>query len=264
MKDYEGLSKTAMSLLGLQLGSRQLDAFAWYASELRAWNQRFNLTAVTDPDGIEVKHFLDSLTCLLGFGGRPTGRVVDIGTGAGFPGLALKIVCPRMDLTVIEANGKKAEFCRHVIKTLGMESTEVLHARAEEIGQLPEYRQQFDWALARAVAQMPVLVEYLLPLLRLGGRAIAQKGETGPAEVQAAETALGILGGRIGQLIRVELPGVVESRYLVLIEKVAATPAAYPRRPGMPTKRPLGVRSEGAMGEGEGVDTQVGGVTSEG
>jgi 16S rRNA (guanine527-N7)-methyltransferase len=237
---YAGLRDTALSLLGLELTPGQLEAFAWYAAELASWNRRFNLTAITEPEAIEVKHFLDSLTCLMAMRGRSAGKVIDVGSGAGFPGLPLKIACPQMQVTLVESTGKKIEFCRHVVVSLGLEGVEVVHARAEQVGHWPDHRQAYDWALARAVAPMPVLVEYLLPLLCLNGRAIAQKGETGPAEAHAAEGALRILGGRVAQLIPVELPKVAETRYLVVVEKVAATPAVYPRRPGVPAKRPLG------------------------
>jgi len=171
---------------------------------------------------------------------RPAERLVDIGTGAGFPGLPLKIVLPRLQVTLVEATGKKAEFCRHVVEGLGLEGITVVHARAEDVGQMPEHRAANDWAVARAVAAMPVLAEYLLPLVRLGGRAIAQKGETGPAEAHAAESALRLLGGRVQQLIPVELPRIPETRYLVVLEKTAATPPEYPRRAGMPARDPLG------------------------
>jgi 16S rRNA (guanine527-N7)-methyltransferase len=236
---YEGFAKTASSLLGLKLKPRQLEAFDWYASELVEWDQRFNLTAVTDSQGIEVKHFLDSLTCLHAMGPGPVGRVVDVGTGGGFPSIPLKIVCPQLELTLVESIGKKVEFCRHVVRSLGLEGVEIVHDRAERIGHQPEYRGVYDWALARAVASMPVLVEYLLPLLKLGGRAVVQKGETGLAEAHTAEGALRILGGRVDQLISIELPTVVECRYLVVVIKNAATPDKYPRRPGIPAKRPL-------------------------
>jgi 16S rRNA (guanine527-N7)-methyltransferase len=236
---YEGFAKTASSLLGLKLNPHQLEAFDWYASELVEWDRRFNLTAVTDSQGIEVKHFLDSLTCLQAMGPRPTGRVVDVGTGAGFPGLPLKIMCPQLELTLVESIGKKVEFCRHVAHSLGLEGVEIVHDRAERVGHQPEHRGVYDWALARAVASMPVLVEYLLPLLKLGGRVVIQKGETGLAEAHTAEGALRILGGRVDQLISIELPTVVECRYLVVVIKNAATPDKYPRRPGIPAKRPL-------------------------
>lgn len=239
MVGYEGFAKTVSSLLGFTLKPRHLETFDWYASELVTWDRRFNLTAVTDSQGIEVKHFIDSLTCLQAMGTGPTGRVIDVGTGAGFPGLPLKIVCPRIELTLVESIGKKVEFCRHVVRSLGLEGVEIVHNRVERVGHQPEHRGAYDWALARAVASMPVLVEYLLPLLKLGGRAVIQKGETGPAEVNTAEGALRILGGRVEQLITIELPTVVECRYLVVVVKNAATPDKYPRRPGIPVKRPL-------------------------
>jgi 16S rRNA (guanine527-N7)-methyltransferase len=236
---YEGLPQTASSLLDITLNPRQLEAFGWYASELVDWDQRFNLTAVTDSQGIEVKHFLDSLTCLRAMGLTVTGRVIDVGTGAGFPGIPLKIACPRLELTLVESIGKKVEFCRHVVNSLELKAVQVVHDRVERVGHQPEHRATYDWALARAVASMPVLVEYLLPLLRLGGRAVIQKGETGLAESHTAEGALRILGGRVDQLIPIELPTVVEKRYLVVVTKIAATPDKYPRRPGIPAKRSL-------------------------
>ncbi|MCJ7512088.1 MAG: 16S rRNA (guanine(527)-N(7))-methyltransferase RsmG, partial [Anaerolineales bacterium] len=202
----DGLQESARALLGLQLTRRQLDSFRWYASELLAWNKRHNLTAITDPLGIEMKHFLDSLTCLLAMQPKRGDRVVDVGTGAGFPGLPLRIVCPKIQLTLVEATGKKADFCRHVVEELGLEGVVVLHARAEDVGHMPEHRQVYDWALARAVAQLPVLVECMLPLLRVGGKAIALKGETGPAEAHASERALRLLGGRVDSVIPIELP----------------------------------------------------------
>ncbi len=236
---YAGLASAAADLAGAQLSPGQLDAFRWYAAELAAWNRRINLTAITDPREIEIKHFLDSLTCLRAMKGEHTDRLIDVGTGAGFPGLALKIACPSLRVTLVESIGKKVDFCRHVIGALGLAGVEVVHQRAEIVGAHPAHRERYDWAVARAVAQLSVLVEYLLPLLRIGGCAIAQKGETGPAEVQEAEGALQVLGGHLDQLIPIELPGVAESRYLVVITKVAGTPGIYPRRVGIPSKRPL-------------------------
>lgn len=226
-------------LLGIHLSPQQIESFDWYARELIDWNKRFNLTAITDAQGIEVKHFLDSLTCMLVMGPRATGSMVDVGTGAGFPSLPIKIVNPRLNVTLVESVGKKTSFCRHVVRRLGLKGVDVLHARAEQIGKLEAYREKFDWGVARAVAGLSSLAEYLLPLLRVGGWAIMQKGETGPAEVHQAEEALRMLGGRFDQMIPLELPRIVETRYLIAIEKVAATPPKYPRRAGMPTKRPL-------------------------
>lgn len=235
-----GLQEVVGARFGIRLTRRQLEAFTWYAGELLAWNERVNLTAITDPAAIESKHFVDSLSCLLALKPRPGDRLVDIGTGAGFPGLPLKIVLPGLQVTLVEATGKKAEFCQHVVDGLALEGVTVVHARAEEVGQMPAHRQAYDWAVARAVAGLPVLAEYLMPLVRLGGRAIAQKGESGPAEAHAAEAALRLLGGRVQQLIPVELPRIPETRYLVVMEKTAATPSEYPRRPGQPARRPLG------------------------
>jgi 16S rRNA (guanine527-N7)-methyltransferase len=203
------------------------------------WNTRFNLTAIRDPQEIHVKHFLDSLTCLLAFRDASIGRLVDIGTGAGLPGIPIKIVYPKMQLTLVESVGKKAEFCRHVVKVLDLPGVEVVQQRAEILGQDPTYREQYDWAVARAVAVLPVLAEYLLPLVRVGGSMLAMKGESGPAEAHSADRALRVLGGHLRQLVPVTLPGVAEERYLVVIDKVAATPSGYPRKVGKPAKHPL-------------------------
>jgi 16S rRNA (guanine527-N7)-methyltransferase len=233
------LSQAARSVLNLSLSQAQLRAFERYAQVLLEWNQRVNLTAITAPGEVEVKHFIDSLTCLLAMELKPGQNVIDVGTGAGFPGLPLKIVRPDLKLVLVEATAKKADFCRLVVDTLALEGVEILHARAETVGADPKHREAYDWAVARAVAPLPVLSEYLLPLVKIGGRAVAQKGEAGPAEVHAGEGAIHRLGGRVILLKQLELPKVAETRYLVLIDKVAATPHGYPRRPGVPAKRPL-------------------------
>lgn len=233
------LAQHARSMLGLQLTQAQLAAFERYESELISWNARYNLTAIDHPEKIRSKHFLDSLTCLLAMRGTPAERIIDVGTGAGFPGLPLKIVCPAMHVTLVDSVGKKAAFCRHLARSLKLKDVEVVQERAEVLGANPSHRQRYDWALARAVAEMPVLAEYLLPFVRVGGRALAMKGESAPAEAQSAERAMRILGGRLRQLIPVALPGVEEQRYLVVVEKIAATPDGYPRRTGIPAKRPL-------------------------
>jgi 16S rRNA (guanine527-N7)-methyltransferase len=228
--------------LGVTLSDSHLAAFEVCYRELVDWNRRFNLTAITDWEGVLVRHFLDSLSCLKALpraelaGGA---RVIDVGTGAGYPGLALEIVCPGMRLTLLEATRKKVTFLEHMVGLLRLKNVEVIHGRAETLGHDALYRERYDWALARAVAEMPTLAEYLLPLVRVGGAVLAQKGEGAAAEVHGAEAAIMALGGRVRQLVPVELRGLAETRYLVVMDKVAATPAKYPRRPGMPRKSPI-------------------------
>lgn len=233
------LAQPAQSLLGIQLTNSQLSALHIYEQELLAWNSRYNLTAISDPDQIGIKHFLDSLSCLLVMRETTFNHVIDIGTGAGFPGLPLKIICPTIQLTLVDSVGKKVDFCNHIVKTLGMEGVAVIQERAENIGKKSNYREKFDWAIARAVASMSILAEYLLPLVCVGGSMLAMKGESAPAEAQSAEHAIRVLGGHLNRLVPVLLPGVVEERYLVVVDKVAASPQKYPRRVGVPGKRPL-------------------------
>jgi 16S rRNA (guanine527-N7)-methyltransferase len=235
----EKLTQDIFHLLGIRLSPRQVSLFSRYEQELVEWNARFNLTAIRDPESIRAKHFLDSLSCVLAWKDSPPACLIDIGTGAGFPGIPLKILYPALSLVLVESVGKKAEFCRHLASTFGLERVEVTQARAEEVGQDKKYRERFDWSTARAVANLPILVEYLLPLVRVGGAILAQKGESGPAEAHASEKSIRLLGGRLRQLIKVDLPGVAEERYLVVIDKIAATPPNYPRRVGIPSKKPL-------------------------
>lgn len=233
------LKQDALALFGVHLNARQVTLFSKYEQELVSWNERFNLTAITDPEGIRNKHFLDSLSCILTFDSNIPNRLIDIGTGAGFPGIPLKIIYPAISLTLVDSVGKKVEFCKHVVNALGLERVEVLQSRAEELGQLPKFREKFDCSIARAVANLPTLVEYLLPLLRTGGSAIAQKGSSGLAEAQSAEKVIHVLGGKLRQVRKVNIPGVVEDRFLITIDKVAPTPAQYPRRVGIPSRNPL-------------------------
>jgi 16S rRNA (guanine527-N7)-methyltransferase len=234
----EVLKEGARAVLGLDLTAPQLAAFQLYAQELAEWNARFNLTAIKEPHDVLIKHFLDSLTVLKALPPGPA-RLIDVGTGAGFPGLPLKIVRPELRLTLVEATGKKARFCEHIAGRLNLDGVRVVHARAEEVGQVTEHREHYDWAVARAVAETPVLAEYLLPLLVRGGGFVAQKSKDAPAEAHAAEGALRKLGGTLERLIEIELPGVVDPRYLVVVRKTAATPRTYPRRPGLPAKQPI-------------------------
>ena len=225
---------------GLTLDAQQLAQFRRYSELLQEWNTRINLTAINTPAGIEIRHFLDSLTVATATGDLSSRRLIDVGTGAGFPGLALKILFPAMELTLVESVAKKTRFLEAVTTELGLSGVTILAERAETVGQQPEHREQYDWAVARAVAAFPVLAEYLLPLCCVGGSALAQKGESAPREVSEAREAIGLLGGGEPVLRIVELPGREARHYLVLVPKVAPTPAAYPRGPGRPAKKPLG------------------------
>jgi len=235
----ENLARRAKELFQVALTSSQLEAISTYERELLDWNRTFNLTALRDSDSVRTKHFLDSLSCVRAWGDHPPRRLVDVGTGAGFPGLPLKILYPDMRLTLVESVGKKAMFCEHMVRLLNLERVEVIKARAEDVGCMPEHRECYQWAVARAVADMRVVMEYLLPLLRVGGTALALKGERGPMEAHSADRAMRLLGGHLKQVIPVSLPGIVEDRYLIIVEKAAATPPKYPRKSGTPTKHPL-------------------------
>lgn len=226
--------------LGLALTAEQLARFELYYERLVAWNSRVNLTAITDYHEVQVKHFLDSLTCLLALGEvKPGERLIDVGSGAGFPGLVLAIACPELEVTLLEATGKKAAFLKDVVSRLGLSKVRIVNARAEEAGRDPVHREAYDWAVARAVAALPELVEYLLPLCHVGGGCVAQKGSDIAGEIAMSATAIDVLGGHLERTIPVQLPGLGELRTLVVISKVAPTPSAYPRRPGVPHKRPI-------------------------
>jgi 16S rRNA (guanine527-N7)-methyltransferase len=229
---------------GLELSSEQVDGFELYYQQLIAWNEWVNLTTITDYEEVQIKHFLDSLSCLQVLTSLAAQRrCIDIGAGAGFPGLPLKIVRPEMRLTLLETTGKKVLFLEHIVGQLGLGEVEIIRGRAEELGRRPGHREGYDAALARAVAQLPVLLEYALPLLEVGGIFVAQKGGEIEDEVEAARAAMEILGGRMKEVRAVDLPELEAPRHLVVVEKVAPSPQKYPRRAGIPAKRPLASRS---------------------
>jgi len=235
----EKLIHDAQALFNVHLTGRAMLALSVYEKELLSWNQKFNLTAIRDAEGIRVKHFLDSFSCVLAWKANPPARLIDVGTGAGFPGIPLKILYPSMQVSLVESVGKKAAFCQHIIEVLRLDGVEIINARAEDVGRDPGHREKYDWAVARAVAKLNVLSEYLLPLVKVGGMMLAQKGESGLAEAQSAEHAIKMLGGKLQQVIPLNLPGVVEDRYLVLVNKMHTTPPKYPRKAGTPYKDPL-------------------------
>ncbi len=233
--------------LGVDLTPAQLDQFERYYQALVQWNRKFNLTAITDYEEVQAKHFLDSLAGApilaeeLGVTlpiRRPL-HLVDVGTGAGFPGIPLKIAEPRIRLTLMDGTGKKIQFLQQVIDELALSNAETVQGRAEELGRRPAYRGQFDAVTARAVAPLNTLVEYLLPLVRREGYALIYKGPGAPEEFVAARKAIGVLGGETTRMVPVEIPFVEGRRFILLIKKVRRTPDLYPRGQGLARKQPI-------------------------
>ena len=226
-------------ILAIEITALQMNAFMAYENLLLVWNEKFNLTAITDRGEIRIKHLLDALTCLMIINKKENLSLIDIGTGAGFPGIPLKIMMPEIKLTLVESSQKKAGFCKAVVEVLNLEDTTVIAARAEDLGKDPQFREKFDWAVARAVAELPVLAEYLLPFVKVGGKALAMKGTDSKNETRKASHAIAVLGGEIAERVRLNLPEGYGERTLIVLNKVSATPDAYPRRAGMPSKKPI-------------------------
>jgi 16S rRNA (guanine527-N7)-methyltransferase len=229
--------------LGIELSARQLEQFELYYQELIEWNKRINLTTITSYSSVQVRHFLDSLTITLASAEEevagPDFQIADIGTGAGFPGLPLKILFPQPRLVLLESTAKKVTFLQHMIRKLELENVEVLNSRAEEAAHLPLYREQFALVLSRAVALLPTLVELTLPFCRVGGRFVAQKKGGVEQEANRATEAIAVLGGKLKEIRRIELEEFSDPRYLVIIDKICPTPGKYPRRAGLPKRRPI-------------------------
>lgn len=210
--------------------------FDLYLKELLAWNKKFNLTAITDPEEIRIKHFEDSLSILQTI--QLTDQtIIDVGAGAGFPGIPLKILCPKIRLTLLEATKKKVEFLKHIVSTLNLQDVKIIWGRAEEIAK--DKRESFDIAVSRAVAKLNVLCEYSLPFVKLGGIFAAYKEEKIKEEIEGAKSAIETLGGKLKQIKKVKLPDSDIVRSLVIIEKISPTPHQFPRHAGMAKKRPL-------------------------
>jgi len=227
--------------LGLQLSPRQLEQFHLYYQELIDWNQRVNLTAITDYEEVQIKHFLDSLTVTLAWQPRNTDlRLIDVGTGAGIPGLPIKILFPQIKLVLLEATAKKAAFLHYLHRKLELDNVEIVIGRAEEVAHRAQYREKFDVVLSRGVAPLPTLVELTLPFSTIGGSFIAQKKGSIDLEISQADKAISQLGGKLQEVKRIDLEEFTDKRWLIVIDKVSPTPKLYPRRPGIPAKKPLG------------------------
>ena len=225
--------------LGLSLTKKQVALFQMYYEELIRWNRRVNLTAIVDYEGVQIKHFLDSLTVAPLIGDMAC-RLLDVGTGAGFPGVSLKIVFPGIALTLVESVKKKAAFLNYLVGCLGLDGVEVIAERAETLAHDERYRESFDIAVSRGVADLATLAELTLPFCVVGGIAVAMKKGDIEDEVSGASRAIDVLGGLLREVRPIELAEFAgEARSLVVIEKCSSTPERYPRRPGIPKKRPL-------------------------
>jgi len=226
--------------LGLHLNSQQLEQFHIYYQELIDWNQRMNLTRITDYEEVQIKHFLDSLTVALALK-PPIGSVslIDVGTGAGIPGVPLKILLPDIKLVLLDATAKKAAFLHHIKHKLGLDNVDIVVGRAEDVAHEAQYREKFELVLSRAVAQLPTIVELTLPFCAIDGSFIAQKKGFIDLEISQAARAISLLGGDLREVKKIDLEEFTEERQLVIIDKLSPTPHQYPRRPGIPAKRPL-------------------------
>ena len=230
--------KVGARKLGLELTPGQLEQFAIYYQELTDWNQRMNLTKITGYEEVQIKHFLDSLTVTLAL--KQEGfRLIDVGTGAGLPGIPLKILLPNIRLVLLEATTKKTTFLHHLRHRLGLDDIEIAVGRAEAVAHQSRYRETFDIVLSRGVASLPTLVELTLPFCAIGGSFIAQKKGAIDSEISQAARAISLLGGNLREVKRIDLEEFADERRLVIIDKVSPTPQQYPRRPGIPKKRPI-------------------------
>lgn len=237
---FAGYLREKLVEVGLPLSDSQIVAMTRYYSLLVEWNEKMNLTAVTEPREAAVKHIVDSLMISHYLkGSYLQGPLVDVGTGAGLPGIPLKLAYPDVEMALLDSLQKRLTFLKEVISQLGLQGIGVYHFRAEDAGRSKEHREQYEVVVARAVARLPVLLEYCLPLCRVGGVFVAYKGPDVGEEVSEAQRAAQVLGGSLVQTVKYELPDEMGSRSLVVYEKIQPTPKKYPRRAGTPAKQPL-------------------------
>ena len=232
----EGLLEKA-STMGVRFSVEQMDKFYKYMNLLIEWNEKINLTAIIEPNEIILKHFIDSITILKDI--KDGSTVVDVGTGAGFPGIPLSIMNPTLKITLVDSLNKRLIFLQEVINELDLKNVELVHARAEEFGRNKKYREKFDIATSRAVANLATLSEYLLPLVKINGKVISMKAGNASQEIEDAKKAIKTLGGNINNIEEFNLPQSDISRTIIIIDKIKETPGKYPRKPGTPSKEPI-------------------------
>ena len=223
---------------GYTLKENQVQQFLSFEELLIDWNKKMNLTGITESKEIYEKHFVDSLTCFKSKLVKDHMKVIDVGTGAGFPGIPIKIYMPSLEITLLDALNKRLDFLKVVCQDLKLEDVEFLHGRAEDFGQDPDYREKYDLVVSRAVADLPVLLEYCTPFLKVGGYFIAQKGKKVFEEIKEAQSALDTLNLNVEEIIPIKIDQIT-AHHLLIIKKIKITPDQYPRRSGKPTKKPL-------------------------
>ncbi len=231
----ELLKKSKM--INVELNEKQVNQFYNYMKMIQEWNEKINLTAILEPKEMILKHFIDSMSILDKI--KEDDRIVDIGTGAGFPGLPIKIAKPNTDVVLLDSLNKRIKFLDNVIGELNLKNIQTMHSRAEEFGSNIKYREGFDVAVSRAVAPMNILLEYLLPTVKVGGICICMKGPEIDEEIERSKKALEILGGKIEKIEKIDLVNSGNRRTLITVRKINKTPNKYPRNPGVPSKTPL-------------------------
>ncbi|GHH98119.1 16S rRNA (guanine(527)-N(7))-methyltransferase RsmG [Neobacillus kokaensis] len=224
---------------GLSLTEKQLNQFEKYYETLVEWNEKMNLTAITDKEDVYLKHFYDSITAGFYFDFTKPLRLADVGAGAGFPSIPLKIVFPEIEVTIVDSLNKRISFLNHLANVLGLEKVQFVHDRAETFGVNPKYRESFDVVTARAVARMSVLSELCLPLVKVGGHFLALKAANAEEELTAGKKAIATLGGKVESMSTFILPIEESERNILIIKKEKQTPKKYPRKPGTPGKTPI-------------------------
>lgn len=238
-KDFIDKLEKGMEALAISYSSEQLEQLWEYYLFFIEENKKYNLSTITEPEAVIKKHFLDSLVILKQLNLKSHKRWLDIGTGAGFPGLVLKIFLPGDSFYLLDSSAKKVNFLNQLIYKLGLKGIDATHGRAEDLAQIGEWRNSFDYVCSRAVASLNILLEYAVPFLKKDGLAYLYKGPEYKKEIDEAANALKTLGAEIKEVVELDVPGLKAERYLVIIEKIASTPEKYPRRAGIPKKRPL-------------------------
>lgn len=223
--------------IGVVLQEKQINQFYHYMNLLLEWNEKINLTAIINPEEIILKHFIDSITIAKQIKANAT--LIDVGTGAGFPGIPLKIIREDIEVTLLDSLNKRINFLNKVIEQLELTKIQAVHSRVEELGKNTKYREKFDYATSRAVANLSTLAEYLIPLVRIDGICISMKGANIEEEIQQSKKAISVLGGKIEKIEEFQLPKTDMNRSIILIQKIKPTPAKYPRKPGTPAKDPI-------------------------